>query len=109
MDVLELPSFVLPSPSEIVAASFRDPQTLAHDAATTLMEALGGYLLGTLIGLALAIVFLSFPIVERIVLPIYVTVNSVPMVAYGPLAIIWLGVGSSSKCCSSRSRSASPF
>jgi NitT/TauT family transport system permease protein len=31
------------------------------------------------------------------VLPIYVTINSVPMVAYGPLAIILLGIGSSSK------------
>jgi NitT/TauT family transport system permease protein len=30
-------------------------------------------------------------------LPVYVTINSVPMVAYGPLAIIWLGIGSPSK------------
>jgi NitT/TauT family transport system permease protein len=32
-----------------------------------------------------------------VVLPIYVTINSVPMIAYGPLAIIWLGIGSPSK------------
>jgi NitT/TauT family transport system permease protein len=34
---------------------------------------------------------------ERFALPVYVIVNSVPMVAYGPLAIILLGIGSASK------------
>jgi hypothetical protein len=52
---------------------------------------------GSLLGLIVAIVFVAAPIMERLFMPLYVTINSVPMVAYGPLAIIWLGIGSFSR------------
>ena len=94
---LALPSFVLPSPSEIIVAGLRDPATLLHDTLTTFGEAMGGYVAGALLGLVLAMVFVGVPFIERITMPLYVTINSVPMIAYGPLAIIWLGVGSASK------------
>lgn len=94
---LALPSFVLPSPSEILAAGAREPAALFHDALTTFGEAMGGYVAGTILGLLLAVIFVGVPFLERIMMPLYVTINSVPMIAYGPLAIIWLGVGSASK------------
>jgi NitT/TauT family transport system permease protein len=93
----KLPNFVLPRPGEILVAATNDPQTLLNDTLTTIKEALGGYLAGSLLGLVLAIVFVTAPLLERLVMPLYVTINSVPMIAYGPLAIIWLGVGSFSK------------
>lgn len=94
---LALPNFVLPSPSEIVAAAARDPAALLHDALTTFGEAMGGYIAGTILGLLLAVIFVGVPFLERVAMPLYVTINSVPTIAYGPLAIIWLGVGSASK------------
>jgi NitT/TauT family transport system permease protein len=93
----KLPNFVLPRPGEILLAATNDPQDLLHDTITTIGEAMGGYLAGSLLGLIVAIVFVAAPIMERLFMPLYVTINSVPMVAYGPLAIIWLGIGSFSK------------
>jgi NitT/TauT family transport system permease protein len=75
----------------------QNPQQLGWDTAVTVFESLSGYVLGSIVGLALAVAFVTIPRLEHVVLPFYVTVNSVPMIAYGPLAIIWLGIGSSSK------------
>jgi NitT/TauT family transport system permease protein len=93
----QLPNFVLPRPGEILDVALQHPEQLALDTGVTLMESLSGYVLGSLIGLALAIGFVLVPRLEHALLPLYVTVNSVPMIAYGPLAIIFLGIGSASK------------
>ena len=93
----QLPNFVLPTPREIILLSLEDPQTLLDDTLTTVGEAAGGYSLGSLFGLLLAIGFVTFPAIERCLLPVYVTINSVPTIAYGPLAVIWFGIGPASK------------
>lgn len=93
----QLPNFVLPTPREIILTSLEDPRTLLDDTMTTVGEAASGYIAGSLFGMLIAIAFVTFPTVERCLLPVYVTINSVPMIAYGPLAIIWFGVGPASK------------
>lgn len=92
-----LPNFVLPTPQEIVVTAGGHLSQLWQDTLMTVIEALTGYVAGSLLGLAIAIAFVTLPGAERIAMPIYVTVNSVPMIAYGPLAIIWLGIGAGSK------------
>jgi NitT/TauT family transport system permease protein len=93
----KLPNYVLPTPGEIIAAAAQEPRQLLQDTWTTVLESMVGYFAGSLLGLGLALMFVVFARTERVVLPIYVTINSVPMIAYGPLAIIWLGIGSPSK------------
>lgn len=93
----KLPDYVLPTPMDILAAATEQPARLLLDTRTTVVEALLGYGCGSVVGLGMAVLFVTFANFERFALPIYVTINSVPMVAYGPLAIIWLGIGSSSK------------
>jgi NitT/TauT family transport system permease protein len=92
-----LPNFVLPTPQEIVSAALEDPQQLMRDTVATVTEAIGGYVAGSVLGLAIAIAFVMLPIARRLLMPLYVIVNSVPMIAYGPLAIILLGTGAASK------------
>jgi len=92
-----LPNFVLPRPGDIVAAAAENPGAFYADVITTLLEAVGGYAIGALLGVGLAVAFVAIPFFERMVLPLIVVFNSVPMVAYGPLAIIWFGIGSTSK------------
>lgn len=93
----KLPNFILPSPAEIVEAALQEPRRLLIDTSATVVEALVGYLAGSVLGLGLAIFFVTFRRIESLILPLYVTINSVPMIAYGPLAIILLGIGPSSK------------
>jgi NitT/TauT family transport system permease protein len=92
-----LPNFVLPTPQEIVVTASSHLSQLWQDTLTTVIEAITGYIAGALLGLAIAIAFVTLPGSERIAMPIYVTINSVPMIAYGPLAIIWFGIGAGSK------------
>jgi NitT/TauT family transport system permease protein len=95
--ILDIPSFILPSPTAIVAAAFADIHVLAQDALTTLSEALAGYVGGSVLGLGLAMWMSTSRAAERFALPLLATVNSVPMVAFGPVVIIWFGVGPISK------------
>jgi len=93
----KLPNYVLPTPQEILVGATHEWRQVLADTWATVLESLVGYVAGSLLGLGIALFFVTFPRVERVLLPAWVTINSVPMVAYGPLAIIWLGIGSSSK------------
>jgi NitT/TauT family transport system permease protein len=92
-----LPNFVLPTPQEILLAAWQEPRHVLDDTLATVAEAMSGYVIGSLLGLAIAIVFAIAPGLGRTAMPLYVTINSVPMIAYGPLAIIFFGIGSASK------------
>jgi NitT/TauT family transport system permease protein len=92
-----LPNFVLPRPGDIVLAAANNPHQFLLDTGATLLEAVSGYVAGAVLGVALAVLFVALPFSERLVMPVYITFNSVPMIAYGPLAIIWFGIGSTSK------------
>jgi NitT/TauT family transport system permease protein len=92
-----LPNFVLPLPQEILAAALDDLPALWHDAQTTMFEATVGFVAGSVIGFLLAAGMIMYAAVERVILPVYVTVNSVPMIAFGPLVTIWFGIGVLSK------------
>jgi len=95
--VLGVPHFVLPPVSAILGRIVTDFGTVASGAQVTLYEALTGFALGTIIGVALAILFVVLPLTERIFLPLLVAVNSVPMVSWTPLALLWFGIGPASK------------
>ena len=93
----ELPPYVLPLPQEILAVAVDHLPELWHNSLTTVFESVVGFLVGSVLGLALAAAMLISAPVERALLPIYVTINSVPMAAFGPLVTIWFGIGVMSK------------
>jgi NitT/TauT family transport system permease protein len=93
----ELPPYILPLPQQILAVAIDHLPELWHDSLTTVFESVVGFLVGSALGLALAAAMLISQPVERALLPIYVTINSVPMAAFGPLVTIWFGIGVMSK------------
>jgi NitT/TauT family transport system permease protein len=60
-------------------------------------EALLGFVVGSLLGIAIALLFFYVPPVENLLVPVITAANSVPVVAFAPLAVIWFGVGPASK------------
>ncbi|MBV5265226.1 ABC transporter permease [Pinisolibacter aquiterrae] len=92
-----IPEFVLPAPSAMAATIWTEAGSLSLALAVTLAEALGGFALGIAAGLVIAMILVSAPPLEKAMLPLLVAINSVPVVAYTPLALIWLGIGSASK------------
>lgn len=95
--LFQIPPFVLPSLHSIVGHAYGDAGRLSVALMATLGEALGGYALGNLLGLLLAVLLLLAPPLERLVMPLAVAVNAVPTVAYAPLFLIWFGLGAASK------------
>jgi NitT/TauT family transport system permease protein len=61
--------------------------------AVTGWETIAGFVLGTLIGTALAVVIWWSPFLHRVLDPYIVVLNSMPKVALGPLFIVGLGPG----------------
>ncbi|WP_454688824.1 ABC transporter permease [Achromobacter aloeverae] len=94
---LDLPAYVLPSVTRILQAIAQQHALLLKAAAITAMEAAAGFAIGSLAGLFLAIVLTMLPAVRRSVLPVATALNSVPVVAYAPLILLWFGMGPESK------------
>lgn len=67
--------------------------TLAQAALFTLREAVVGFALGALLGLALGVVFAHSHLLERGCMPYVVASQTVPILAIAPMVIIWLQAG----------------
>ena len=93
----QLPSYTLPAFSDILSSTFTKRKILMDAAIFTVSEAVLGYILGCVIGIALAVLITMAPLTRGFVLPAATAINSVPVVSYSPLILLWLGMGISSK------------
>ena len=87
-----MPDYVVPLPSVIGAELVRKGGMILDNLWITLLEALGGFLLGNAVALALAVVSIYSRSVDRVVMPFALAVRSIPVVALTPLLILLLGV-----------------
>jgi NitT/TauT family transport system permease protein len=91
-----LGGFPLPAPTQIAEAlganwaSGRWP--LGRAAVATLFEAVGGLLIGTAAGVAVAFVTARFVTARELLLPLAVGASAVPIIAFAPLMNNWFGV-----------------
>jgi NitT/TauT family transport system permease protein len=91
-------SFFVPSPLDVVRAARELPVHIWYtETWVTLSEALTGYGLAAVGGLALALILTSSRILERATMPLLVAANSIPKVVLAPLLLIWMGFGQTPK------------
>ena len=88
-----IPHYILPPMSGILAMTVAEWRVLVAAASVTVLEVIAGLGLGTAIGVAIAILLVVVPRAKPLVLPPLVAINSVPSVAYAPLAQLWFGMG----------------
>jgi NitT/TauT family transport system permease protein len=93
VDAFKVPKFVLPSPYAALSTLGSAKYAWISNTAVTASEILGGFSLGALVGVALAVIFTWSRIVALILLPLFVTLNMIPKVALGPLVIVWFSYG----------------
>jgi NitT/TauT family transport system permease protein len=91
--VLEVPQYIMPPPSMIIAALISDFPLLAPHIGVTLTELVVGFAIGASIGFVLAAVITQFPFVEKIVAPYILMLVTTPMLALVPLLILRFGFG----------------
>lgn len=94
---LNLPAYVLPSVTSILGGLVNDAASLAKAARYTAAESFAGYVIGCLVGMAAAVLVTMIPAARSVVLPLATAINSVPVVAYSPLVLLWFGMGMASK------------
>ncbi|MDC0093772.1 ABC transporter permease [Alphaproteobacteria bacterium] len=93
----EIPTFMLPPPSEVFISIYTNWDLLLKHASYTLIEILASIFIGTFIGIFSALAISSSNTLKRWVMPILLASQSIPVFALAPLLILWLGYGMSSK------------
>ncbi len=87
--------FILSSPSRVAAAIDRlwGEGSLWVHVGVTLYETIMGFLLGTALGILLAVCLWWLPFVNEVMDPYLVVLNALPKIALGPVLIVWIGAG----------------
>ena len=93
VDVFQVPKFILPSPLATLATLDSTKYAWVSNVAVTAAEIVGGFSLGAVVGVMLAVLFCWSPLGSLILLPLFVTLNMIPKVALGPLIIVWFSYG----------------
>ncbi len=85
--------YFMPGPGTTLSTLWDARVTLADHALTTLWETVAGVAVATSIAVGLAAVFVASPPAERALLPIAITLRSIPIVAVAPLITLIAGRG----------------
>lgn len=88
-----VPNFLLPSPTQVVAALVGDAWLLASHATTTIAEAALGLVIGVVVGFVVAVAMDRFETVSLALDPLITISQTIPTVAIAPLLVLWFGYG----------------
>lgn len=94
---LALPSFLLPSPTEVAAAYGAYGPHLLAEAGVTLLETLLGLAAGIAFGIAAGFAVSTSSLAGRLLSPLLVVSQALPVFALAPLLVLWFGFGLASK------------
>jgi len=91
--IFQIPAYILPTPSQIVANGWADIPRLLDYTLITGAESLIGYVLAICVGVPVGLAIAFVRPLQRTVYPFLVSLEMVPKIAFAPLFIAWLGFG----------------
>lgn len=92
-DVLNVESFLVPSPAEIAESLWQNRSLLAENAWVTLQEILLGLACAIVAGALFAVVMRLSETVRLAFYPLLVVSQAIPVVALAPILLVWFGWG----------------
>ena len=95
--IMKVPSYVLPAPTAVLSALWKDRAALMQHSSVTVAEALIGMGISLVCALALGMLMDVSEKVKAIVYPILVVTQTVPMIVLSPILILYLGFGAAPK------------
>lgn len=90
-------NLVLAAPSAIAVALVSEAPALTANVGVTLAQALIGFAIGNAAGFLVAVVFVHSDLARRVIYPIAIGAEAIPVVAIVPVLILWLGGGMAPK------------
>ncbi len=95
IQINQYPAFILPTPRQ-VAASFIENWSngiIPYHLQITLFEIVLGFSVSFAFATSVGYVLAKSPLIEKIVSPYLVATQAIPLVALGPLIVIWINTG----------------
>lgn len=84
---------ILPAPSAVFQTLVTQFPLLMSDLMVTIREILGGFIIGLAGGMVAGIAIVYSHTAERVLYPLVVASQAVPVFAFAPLLVIWFGFG----------------
>src|SRR2546425_13242953 len=95
--IFNVPRFVVPLPSGILAETWAWRGYLLTHSWVTLYETLAGFALSIAVGTPLAVMLVYSPVLRSALYPLLVVTQAIPKVAIAPVLLLLLGAGEVSK------------
>lgn len=95
--IADLPPFILPGPGRVALALWENAALIGGHALITLTEVVAGLIIGALLGAATALGLALSPAARRVIRPVLVITQALPVFALAPILTLWLGYGLWSK------------
>jgi NitT/TauT family transport system permease protein len=89
IEAFHIQRFLLPKPWAIVSAFWTQRSTLWSAGWVTLKEALGGFVIGSGIGIVVACILSRFRRLGDALMPIAIAANAIPIIAFSPIFNAW--------------------
>ena len=86
-----IPSYMLPSPLDVIKAFMSELPLLAENSVITLQEAFIGLITGVGVGFCAAVAMDAFDILYKAFYPLLIITQTIPSVAIAPLLVLWFG------------------
>ena len=86
-----IPSYMLPSPVDVLRAFVDELPLLWENSLITLQEAFIGLALGVGVGFLAAVLMDNFEILYKAFYPLLIITQTIPSVAIAPLLVLWFG------------------
>ena len=95
--VMKVPSYLIPTPLDIIREFQSDWQVLLMHSRVTLTETIIGLSISVAIALAIGTIMDFIPIIKKCFYPIMYITQMIPTITIAPLLVIWFGFGIKSK------------
>ena len=94
-----IPNYLLPPPSQVAVSLYRGIASgiLVYHFGFTAFQTLAGFFIAAIVGVTIGTLVTQFKILDLVVYPWVVSIQTLPKVAIAPLIIVWAGYGINSK------------
>ena len=89
----DVPSWLLPSPSEIFKAMLDNARILTSHTITTLIEVISGFVIALFVGLLLSSAITLSSTIEKSFYPFIIASQTIPVIVIAPMLLVWVGYG----------------